>query len=45
MDAMSLGSERTQIVLSVQKATAMVVIAVVLIALSFATGFLLASAK
>jgi len=45
MDAMSLGSERSHIVLSVQKATALVVIAVVLIALSFAVGFLLASAK
>ncbi len=45
MDAMSLGSEGNHIVLSVQKATALVVVAVVLIALSFAAGFLLASAK
>jgi DNA-directed RNA polymerase subunit RPC12/RpoP len=43
MDAMSLGSERGQIVLSSQKATALVVAVVVMLALAFAAGFLIAS--
>ena len=42
-DAMSLGSEQSQLVLSSQKATALVVIVVVLLALSFTAGFLIAS--
>lgn len=43
MDAMSLGSERGHLVLSAQKATALVVAVVVLLALSFGAGFLIAS--
>jgi DNA-directed RNA polymerase subunit RPC12/RpoP len=43
MDAMSLEPERNHLVISSQKATALVVIVVVLLALSFAAGFLIAS--
>lgn len=42
-DAMSLEPERNHLVISSQKATALVVIIVVLLALSFAAGFLIAS--
>ncbi len=40
MDAMSLGSEHGHVVLSSQKATALVVAVVVLLALAFAAGYL-----
>ena len=43
MDAKSLGSEPGHIVLSTQKATVLGVAVVVLLALSFAAGFLIAS--
>jgi hypothetical protein len=43
MDALSLGSERNQIVISSQKATALAVAVVILLALAFGAGFLLAS--
>jgi len=43
LDAMSLEPERNHLVISSQKATALVVIVVVLLALSFAAGFLIAS--
>lgn len=43
MDAMSLEPERNHLVISSQKATALVVIVVILLALSFAAGFLIAS--
>jgi phage FluMu protein Com len=45
MDAMSVEEERGQIVLSSQKATALAVVVVLLIALSFAAGFMVASPK
>jgi hypothetical protein len=45
MDAMSVGEERGQIVLSSQKATALAIVVVLLIALSFAAGFMVASPK
>jgi hypothetical protein len=44
-NALSVGAERGQIVLSVQKATLLAVLGVILIGVSFAAGFLLASAK
>ena len=43
MDAMSLGPDSGHIVLSSQKVTALAVVVVVLLALSFAAGFLIAS--
>ena len=43
MDAMSLGSEQNQIVISAQRATALTVVVVVLMALSFGAGFIIAS--
>jgi hypothetical protein len=42
-DALSLGSDPSYLVLSPQKATALAVIVVVLLALSFTAGFLIAS--
>jgi phage FluMu protein Com len=45
MDALSLGEERSQIVISVQKATLLACLVVILIGVSFAAGYLLASAK
>jgi len=45
MDSLSLGEERGQIVLSVQKATLLAIVVVLLIGLSFAAGYLLASTK
>jgi hypothetical protein len=43
IDAMSLGSERSHIVISAQRATALAVVVVVLMALSFGAGFIIAS--
>jgi DNA-directed RNA polymerase subunit RPC12/RpoP len=43
LDAMSLAPERSHIVLSAQLATALAVVVVVLMALSFGAGFLIAS--
>jgi phage FluMu protein Com len=45
MDAMSVEEERGQIVLSSQKATALAIVVVLLIALAFAAGFMMASPK
>jgi len=45
MDALSLESDRNEIVLSVQKVTLLAILAVVLIGISFAAGYLLASNK
>jgi hypothetical protein len=43
MDAMSLGGEKTNLVLTPQKATALIVVVVLLLALAFTAGFLIAS--
>jgi hypothetical protein len=43
MDSLSLGGEHGQLVLSSQKVTALVVVVVVLLALAFTAGFLIAS--
>jgi hypothetical protein len=45
MDALSLDNERNHIVLSVQKATILAILVVILIGISFAAGYLLASSK
>jgi hypothetical protein len=45
MDSLSLSEERSQIVLSVQKATLLAIVVVLLTGLSFAAGYLLASTK
>jgi len=45
IDALTLNDDRSQIVLSVQKATLLAIAAVLLIGLSFAAGYLLASTK
>jgi hypothetical protein len=45
MDALSLSVERSQIVLSTQKVTLLAIAVVILIGISFAAGFILASAK
>jgi phage FluMu protein Com len=45
MDALSLENDRNHIVLSVQKATILAILVVILIGISFAAGYLLASSK
>jgi hypothetical protein len=45
MDASSLVDDRSSIVLSVQKATVLAILAVILIGISFAAGYILASTK
>ena len=45
MDALSLENDRSQIVLSVQKTTLLAIVVVILIGISFAAGYLLASTK
>ena len=45
LDALSLGGDRGHLVISSQKATALAIVVVLLLALAFAAGFLIGSSK